>query len=360
MRTSLRIVSVSMLAGALGLAACSSSPPPSTTTQPATKPTALKPDVVIPATGDALARGIKTWAIFSKGMGGGLRTLGMDSRGQFLAGIRIERVGTMTTFTDLHGGGTTQIRDDGTVVQQAFTNPADAARTIGGIQTDIQAYQQAHPEVGLDCPNLSAAATSWCLLADFLCTQIELSLGAGIACATAQGKCVGAQEALDACEGSCDNVDCPAITNVPGSVCQGQTDGPGYSCVLNTACILFGTCGTDSCGKTFACPDPSTVCVPYQGGGECCTGCQPGQCGLQQDSCGGTIDCGECCVDICQPGQCGQQQDSCGNIIDCGACPVACQACYTDSSCDTGWVCDETGDCVLDGQACLTENNNAN
>ena len=43
-------------------------------------------------------------------------------------------------------------------------------------------------------------------------------------------------------------------------------------------------------------------------------------CGLQDDGCGGTLDCGPCCA-VCIPFvNCGGVDDGCGNILNCGGC----------------------------------------
>jgi hypothetical protein len=56
--------------------------------------------------------------------------------------------------------------------------------------------------------------------------------------------------------------------------------------------------------------------------------CDDVACGKHDDGCGGTLDCGECCVpkDVCNPGDCGVIFDGCSGNIDCGPCcePLSC------------------------------------
>lgn len=44
------------------------------------------------------------------------------------------------------------------------------------------------------------------------------------------------------------------------------------------------------------------------------------ECGLQDDGCGGTLDCGSCCLTCIAGVNCGGFDDGCGNFIECGQC----------------------------------------
>jgi hypothetical protein len=60
-------------------------------------------------------------------------------------------------------------------------------------------------------------------------------------------------------------------------------------------------------------------------------------CGKQDDGCGNTLDCGECCTpkDICLDNDCGTVDDGCGGTLDCPPCCTPLD-CTTVGTCGTG------------------------
>jgi hypothetical protein len=77
------------------------------------------------------------------------------------------------------------------------------------------------------------------------------------------------------------------------------------------------------------------------------TTCQPSQCGIISDGCGGSFDCGGCpsgsqCISnnyCCMPltcasagFTCGTLLDGCGHTLSCGGCPSG-QACVDNTCC---------------------------
>ena len=73
--------------------------------------------------------------------------------------------------------------------------------------------------------------------------------------------------------------------------------------------------------------------------------CSDEECGLVDDGCGGTMDCGACgdgeceplTVEECRAEQCGDVADGCGGTIDCGACGSSCEP--VDPCSANGWEC---------------------
>jgi hypothetical protein len=147
------------------------------------------------------------------------------------------------------------------------------------------------------------------------------------------------------CSGTCVNVqnddsNCGSC----GNVCF----GPSPTCV-DGAC----TCTTVLCTGSGCCPSRNDVCAQND---ECCSPktCQdipPGDCGPQDDGCGGTITC-VCCPDTpcdCPPGRtlC---DDFTGPKVYC-----------TDSSClcvedvNGSSICYSGGTCYNDTQICQTD-----
>ncbi len=84
--------------------------------------------------------------------------------------------------------------------------------------------------------------------------------------------------------------------------------------------------------------------------------CSAEACGIVEDGCGGTLDCGSC-ESPCEPATCsaeacGTVEDGCGGTLDCGACESACEpiTCAADSC---GIVDDGCGG-TLDCGTCLS------
>src|SRR5947207_2456801 len=122
-----------------------------------------------------------------------------------------------------------------------------------------------------------------------------------------------------------------------------------------------------------------TCCAAGAGlcqGGTCCTprnACNPGECGLVADGCGGTLDCGNPCTgfntcggggvpnlcgctaltaaQICTAGRCGQFPNGCGGTVDCGN---SCTG--TGQTCGGGGVPNQCGctptTCAAQGASC--------
>src|SRR5262249_30629447 len=137
--------------------------------------------------------------------------------------------------------------------------------------------------------------------------------------------------------------------------CHGPIDcggcGAGLVCLITNSCcqprcpLFNGQCGLldDSCGGTIhcSCPRGQTRVT-----GTCCVlrTCSQlvTQCGSLSDGCGGTINCacpsgqicrnGNCCIPVttCGPGQCGLVPDGCGGTINCGNPCSAGQSCGVD------------------------------
>lgn len=159
---------------------------------------------------------------------------------------------------------------------------------------------------------------------------------------------------------------CPA-----GKVCGGEPT----ACIdcpfpIEQACELSQyLCGEthDECGRAVTCPDN---CSSQSSGGTCIDGtchsckfdCNSNECGLVDDGCGGTIDCGSgncdgtpcneashtCCVpdvqDPCAGAECGYHYDGCSYVL----CPDSCDA--VKESC-VGTTC-ETSVCKPNGWEC--------
>jgi hypothetical protein len=131
----------------------------------------------------------------------------------------------------------------------------------------------------------------------------------------------------------------------------GQCSATADCGVEDDGCGGFVDCGEcdseESCVDNICLPD----CIPKT---EC-----TGSCGEESDGCGGMITCDVCapgavCIDNsccllktdCAPdADCGLEDDGCGGIIDCGECPVG-DLCI-DNVCD---ICIPTVECPVDAE----------
>lgn len=129
----------------------------------------------------------------------------------------------------------------------------------------------------------------------------------------------------------------------------------GYICNENLKCVIClancsgKECGSNGCGGSCgSCPNtgPETFCDTL---GQCVVppqqNCIPTNCnalnytcGLWEDNCNGTLNCGTCAVgEECKDGLCA------------GIIPQ--QGCTSDDNCTGGYICDSsTGDCVPPGE----------
>jgi hypothetical protein len=124
-----------------------------------------------------------------------------------------------------------------------------------------------------------------------------------------------------------------------GDIC-GNCD-PGLACVANG-----GTCSSNAACCSGNCPpvagadicQPATTTTTAAFAIQASASCTPLTCddlpcgNGQDDGCGNSIDCGECCTprDFCNEGECGTVSDGCDGTIDCGGCTA-----FPNSYCDT-------------------------
>ena len=119
----------------------------------------------------------------------------------------------------------------------------------------------------------------------------------------------------------------------PGKKCKPATCQPGQCGLVDDGCGGTLDCGV--CCTPATCQPGQCGLVPDDCGGtmdcnDCCfpATCEVGQCGFFSDGCGGTLECSDCCTPAtCQPGECGSVADGCGGSLDCGECctPATCQ-----------------------------------
>jgi hypothetical protein len=139
------------------------------------------------------------------------------------------------------------------------------------------------------------------------------------------------------------------LINTPAgdTFCQGN--GWGDHCCPSNDGYPVGEC-RNNCGdipttttaqafaQSFESTSQSETCTPLT--------CDDLGCGNgQDDGCGGTIDCGECCVarDFCKEGECGIVDAGCGATIDCGACP------------EPPVVEEPAATCIAEGDRCVND-----
>jgi hypothetical protein len=244
-------------------------------------------------------------------------------------------------------------------------------------------------------------------------TYADFSLVSGCIPATActGGFVCGTDD--DGCGGTINCGTCGSGDSCVENICEAGCT-PATECPVNAECGSIPDdgcgnpvdCGGDSCGDTESCVD--NICAPtvdppvvtaFLPGGvylllllddETCvdeipaTECTAGfECGVEDDGCGGTINCGTCgsgdsCVEniceACTPVkecltwfECGVTNDGCSGTIDCGTCGTGescvaniCEAeCTPATECTVGFNCGEEDDgCggTLDCGTCSGEN----
>ena len=146
--------------------------------------------------------------------------------------------------------------------------------------------------------------------------------------------------------------------------CQTQCDNNKICC--NNTCVYTdfnpNHCGecNHTCKPNELCQNGTCICQPKS-----CTDI-PNACGMNDDGCGNTLNCGACPDTPCTPQtceqlgiQCGNTDDGCGNTLNCGTCPdtpctpqtceqLGIQCGNTDDGCGNTLNC---GTCT-DGQTC--------
>ena len=133
-----------------------------------------------------------------------------------------------------------------------------------------------------DCANNPITPTALC------CRET----GQGFLCKTGSGQCL------------CDeNSDCPSTPGNNDFCCEDPTSPLGGYC---------GNCPPGISGFA-ATTSESSECTPAT--------CDQLGCGAQDDGCGNTLDCGQCCKpkDICLDDDCGTVDDGCGGTLELSA-----------------------------------------
>jgi hypothetical protein len=146
-------------------------------------------------------------------------------------------------------------------------------------------------------------------------------------------------------DGSClcsDDNDCGgAVAGLPRVCCAVSGSNAG-ECVNNdNFCAAPTTTTTDPNARTIqssTSEESDVECNPAT--------CESLGCGNgQDDGCGGTVDCGECCEarDFCNEGECGLVDDGCGGQLDCGDCP------------EPPVVEEPAATCIAEGDRCVND-----
>ncbi|HLL21456.1 MAG TPA: hypothetical protein VK427_04965 [Kofleriaceae bacterium] len=169
--------------------------------------------------------------------------------------------------------------------------------------------------------------------------------------------------------------DCPSgMACGDDKFCHVNTNEAACPCIPLTCNDVAGACGAmpDTCGGTVQCGDCKSPLACGGGGlpnicgdpGQCQPlACEPGACGPSTDSCGNPRTCPGCpagkkcdggrcvpCTPKCAQGELACGDDGCGGT--CGTCPDARWTCVPSSGTGSPGVC-----CIKNGQPCtpLTE-----